>query len=180
MDNDEEFLIILGIVIALIALVLLVYIFFLLTLQRALGRCRPQNRTMEPGLVWLNLIPFFNIVWQFVTVSKVATSLNNEFRTRGRHRRDEDYGLTIGMVSCGLNLAGVIPLLGILCALGGFVCWIIYWGRIAGFGAQLASTPAHDYTDEDDAFDEDERGNQRDRNDREPPAAERPWDKGGR
>jgi hypothetical protein len=36
---------------------LLPAIFFLLTLQRALGRCSPESRTMEPGEVWLLLYP---------------------------------------------------------------------------------------------------------------------------
>jgi hypothetical protein len=42
---------------------LVIGILFLLTLHRALDRCSPRNRTMEPGMVWLNLIPLFSMVW---------------------------------------------------------------------------------------------------------------------
>ncbi|MBM3983993.1 MAG: hypothetical protein FJ304_27735 [Planctomycetes bacterium] len=165
-ELSELFVIIIKAVIAVIAVVLLIYIFFLLTLQKALSRCRPQNRTMEPGMVWLNLIPLFNIVWHFITVIRVSSSLTNEFRARGRHSKGEDYAQTIGITSLALNLAGIIPLLGIVCGLiipllgivcglAALICWIIYWSKVAGFSARLAATPATDYYDEDDEDDYD-------------------------
>lgn len=41
---------------------LVVAIFYLLTLMRALQKCSPQSRTMQPGMVWLLLIPLFNLI----------------------------------------------------------------------------------------------------------------------
>ena len=41
----------------IIGVALIIVICFLLTLYRALSRVSPQNRLMEPGLVWLALIP---------------------------------------------------------------------------------------------------------------------------
>jgi hypothetical protein len=32
---------------------------------------------MEPGMVWLNLIPVLSLVWQFITVIRVAESLES-------------------------------------------------------------------------------------------------------
>ncbi len=39
---------------------LIPWIFYLLTLSKALNRCSPANRSMSPGQVWLLLIPLFN------------------------------------------------------------------------------------------------------------------------
>ena len=69
---------------------LAITILFLLTLSKALRRCAPENRTMEPGMVWLYLIPIFNLYWQFVTVNRVSESLKNEFYARGIDRRALD------------------------------------------------------------------------------------------
>jgi hypothetical protein len=65
----------------------LIKIFFLLTLSRTLSQCHPRNQAMQPGMVWLNLIPLFEFVWQFVTVSRISQSLKDEFRDRGRRIR---------------------------------------------------------------------------------------------
>jgi hypothetical protein len=131
--------------------ILLVFaILFLLTLQKALARCQPRNRTMEPGMVWLNLIPLFNIVWQFITVARIAESLRLEYRSRGWHRRNENYGNTLGITSCILGLVGWIPLIGPILSLAGLVCRIIYWVKIAGYSSRLASRPYDEYDDDDD------------------------------
>jgi hypothetical protein len=164
----------LGVVFALVCGFLLVglviAVFFLLTLQKALGRCRPRNRTMEPGMVWLNLLPLFNIVWQFITVSRIGESLENEFRDRGWHRRAENYGRSVGIASCVLGLLGWIPFLGGFLALAGLVCRIIYWVQIAGYSNRLASREYEEYDDEDEDEDDD-RDDDRD---------DRPWDRGRR
>jgi hypothetical protein len=112
-------------------------IFYLLTLQKALNRCSPENRAMAPGMVWLMLIPLVNIVWQFFIVINVAKSLGAEFQKRGMVE-EPDPGKKIGMIMCILACCGWIPLLGILCSLGALVCWIIYWIKIAGFSAKIA------------------------------------------
>jgi hypothetical protein len=137
-QGDKDFL--LAVALALVALGVILTVLFFITLHRALNRCRPQNRAMQPWLVWMNLIPFVNLVWQFVTVFQLAASLSNEFGTRGWHR-GADYGRTSGIVLCGLNVGSVIPDYGLVCAIGGFVLWIVYWVQIAGYGAQLADAP---------------------------------------
>jgi hypothetical protein len=63
--------------------VLVVGVFFVLTLQRVLCRCAQHNRAMTPALVWLDLVPLFGLVWNFVVVVKVAKSLGSELRSRG-------------------------------------------------------------------------------------------------
>ncbi len=190
----------LGLLLAFLCIVLLIAlvvgILFLMTLHKALARCAPHNRTMEPGMVWLNLIPLFGLVWQFITVVRVGESLKNEFRSRGWDRRDEDYGKGLGIISCCLGIAGNIPYIGLLFSLGALITFIMYWVKIANFSGQLARRPYADYEDddyEDDYDDRDDRRDRgrarerdrdrdddydRDRDDRDDGG--RPWDRGGR
>ena len=114
-----------------------VQILYLMMLSRTLSRCSPRNRTMEPGQVWLNLIPCFNFVWLFITVNRVAESLEEEFYDR-RLPREGDFGKGLGITYLCLNLAGMIPYLGVLFSIGALICWIMYWVKISGFSKQLA------------------------------------------
>lgn len=123
------------------AIMLVPFVFYLLSLQKALNRCSPECRAMNPGMVWLMFIPLFNMVWHFFIVLNLAKSLGCEFSKRGIAEEPKP-GQTLGLVMCILACCGIIPLLGILASLGGLVCWIIYWVKIAGFSAKLAAPPA--------------------------------------
>lgn len=118
------------------AILLIPLIFYLLTLQKTLNRCAPENRAMAPGLVWLMLIPLFNLVWHFFVVLNVAKSLGAEFQKRGISEEPEP-GKKLGLIMCILAVCGIVPLLGILCSLASLVCWIMYWVKIAGFSGKL-------------------------------------------
>ena len=63
---------------------LAIAIFYLVTLQKALSRVSRRNRLMQPGMVWLALIPLFNLVWNFFIATQIPDSLRNEFRARGQ------------------------------------------------------------------------------------------------
>jgi hypothetical protein len=124
--------------ILIVAVIFLVpFIFFILTLQKALERCAPQIRTITPGAVWLLLIPLFNLVWMFIVVVRISETLGNEFRRR-KLEREPSPGQAVGLASCALFLGGFIPFIGILARLAALVCWIIYWVKIAGYSAELA------------------------------------------
>ena len=115
-----------------IALMLVPFIFYCLTLQKALNRCSPECRAMNPGMVWLMFIPLFNIVWQFLVVLNMAKSLAAEFQKRGI-AEDPNPGQTLGLVMCIGNL---------LCGPVGLICWIIYWVKIADYSSKIAPPPA--------------------------------------
>lgn len=113
-------------------------IFYLLTLQKALNRCSPENRAMAPGLVWVMLIPVFGFIWHFIMVLNVAKSLGAEFQKRGI-TEDPKPGQQLGIVMCVLSCCSIIPLLNMLSSPAFLICWIIYWVKIAGYSAKLAS-----------------------------------------
>lgn len=114
-------------------------IFFLLSLQKALTACQPDNRRMPPNNVWLLLIPLFNIIYQFIVVNSIAESLEGEFKQRNIPVEPSP-GRSLGMAWCILGLCGVIPFIGALAGLAALICWILYWVKIAGLTKQL--TPA--------------------------------------
>ena len=136
--NDEN-VIVGAITVAVLAVYLIVMIFFLITLRDALRAVSPENRRMEPGQVWLLLIPLFNIIWQFFVVSRVADSLADEFWKRGIHGHEARPGHGVGIAYCVLGLCGWIPFLGTFASLAALICWIVYWVKIANYKSQLQS-----------------------------------------
>jgi len=121
-----------------LGILLIPMIFFILTMQKALRRCAPENQVMSPGAAWLMIIPVFNLAWGFVLVTQMASSLEREFARR-RIPVEPAPGKSIGLAWCILVLCGFIPLLGIPCVIAALVCWILYWVKIAGFSATLAA-----------------------------------------
>jgi len=128
--------------VAVVVAMLLVAIFYVLTLSRALEKCSARSRTMQPGMVWLLFIPLFNMVWHFFVVLALARSLSNEFRARNVQNVEPEPGKSIGIAMCICGACAIVPLLNIVAGLAQLVLGIIYWNRIAGFSRKLDSVPA--------------------------------------
>lgn len=114
-------------------------VLFLITLQEAFKKCSPASRTMQPGKVWLWLIPLFGLVWQFIVVLNLAESLANEFARIGISIPKPAPGRSIGVAFCICNCFLLVPRLGGVAGLVGLVLWIVYWVRIASYSRQLDS-----------------------------------------
>ena len=117
-----------------------IQVLYLLTLQNCLKEVSPENRKMPPANVWLNLIPLFNIGWQFVIVNRIADSLKAEFAKRGITGEEARPGYGVGITYCICGCCGIVPVLGALAAIGALVCWIIYWVKISGYKTKLQQT----------------------------------------
>jgi hypothetical protein len=138
-----------GLLCASCAVTCFLFIGFMVTLQRALSRCAPQNRFMEPQMVWLNVIPLWGFFWSFRTVSRLAESLQKEFVDRGLDD-GSDYGFTLGIATATISVldsfAGMLArttesgagLFGLLFTLVGGILFVLYWIRIAGYSKRLA------------------------------------------
>lgn len=120
-----------------IAFFLIPAIFYLAALQGALNKCAPTSRTMEPGTVWLLLIPLVNLVWNFFVVMSIAQSLANEYARRGIPSPEPMPGQPIGIAMCVCACCGFIPILGILAGLANLALWIVYWVKIAEYSRNL-------------------------------------------
>lgn len=119
-------------------------IFFLITQQNTLKAIQPQNRSMSPGEVWLQLIPLFGIVWQFIVVSRISTSIGAELASRNSfsfenpqyaqgYEGGERPTYQIGIAYCVLFCCSIIPILGTLTGIAGIICWIIYWVKLSEY-----------------------------------------------
>jgi hypothetical protein len=120
---------------------LLPAIFYILTLQRALNKCSPTSRTLEPGMVWLYIVPVVNLVFHFFIVLGMAKSLRNEFDRRGVLIADPTPGQSVGLAMCICACCTIIPILGFLTGLAHLVLWIIYWAKIAEYSRTLDAHP---------------------------------------
>jgi hypothetical protein len=136
-----------------IVVAIIINIFFLLTLSRCLGQCKPRNRTMEPGAVWLNLIPLFGLVWMFITIIRISESLQNEYRYRGMRADDPEFAKMTGILYMVFSF---------FCGPVALVFFIMYWAKIAGFKNALMSSRGRRRDDIDDDYDDRPRRGRRD------------------
>lgn len=138
----------------LFVVAIVINILFLLALSKCLAQCSPRNRTMEPGQVWLNLIPLFGIVWMFITIIRISESLQNEYHARRLRPDDPEFGKMTGILYMVLSLIGCGPI--------GLIFFIMYWVKIAKFKNELIDSKRGgraDYDDEEE--DRSRRGGRR-------------------
>ncbi len=124
-------------------------IYYIIVQFMTLNAVSPRNRDMEPGMVFLMFVPLLSIVWYFIVVSRLATSLEKEFRDRDLPA-EGDFGYTLGL------WAGIMDL---TCCLGlaGLVCHIIHMFRLRKYLGILDATKGRPRGDWDrDRFDEDD------------------------
>lgn len=133
-------------------------VFFLLTQQNTLKLIQPLNRTINPGQVWLQLIPVFNLYYQFVVVTRISNSLQREFNSYFNDSNsilpDETVtGATggkrpvysSGIAYCWLFLISTLTrwlpsflsLLSGLVSLAAIIYWIVYWVQLAEYKKKL-------------------------------------------
>jgi hypothetical protein len=127
-------------------------VFFLLAQYKTLKAISPANREMSPGEVWFQLIPVFNLYWQFVVVTRIADSLLKE-QVLLESQDDSILGIPdfdaveaignrptykIGITWCTLFLLDILVarlqwvsighgIIQGLLLLSLMICWIIYW-----------------------------------------------------
>jgi hypothetical protein len=95
-------------------------IWMLYLIYRAAASIPPEHRRMEPGLVWMLLIPLFNLVWAFFVVSRVSGGLASALQSRGIDRGDcgrfkgmffacgPPVQIVLGIIAFGLQLAALV------------------------------------------------------------------------
>ena len=121
-----------GIIIVVILVALVPYILFLVNLQNTLSACSQENRAMEPGLVWLNLIPIFSYFWIIWTVIKIKDSLQKEYEARSLDTTEVTNTYNMGLGFGISSAAGIIPVIGVVAGIAGLVFMILYWVKTSG------------------------------------------------
>ncbi len=143
---------------------LTLFILFLVATFNALKRCKPENRSMSPGLVFLAFVPVLSLAWGFVTVAMVSSSLRKEYTSRGMSIPG-GFGLGLGMTAEVMAILGsvagivlnvlvkaagsyitsseglvilIVGLLSLLFLITRLVLGFIYVGKVMGSSKKLA------------------------------------------
>jgi len=125
--SNSHVLSVLTFVLGIVALaVVSLYIF---TLYKCLKLINPKNRAIKPWTVWLLLIPFFGLLWNFFVIVQTAKSLHAENRERNLQMNKINEGRMVGIAYAGITAVCTflpikeqeIPL--ILAS----IFWIGYW-----------------------------------------------------
>ncbi len=121
-----------------IAIVLLVVLFLLVAvavpilvcaiLYGAFRRVPPQQRLLDPGLVWLLVIPCVPIVWNFFVYPRLSRSLKAAYDAAGR-KDVGDCGEAIGIAYSVCAAMSAVPYLGCLTGIPALVLVVVYLVR---------------------------------------------------
>jgi hypothetical protein len=137
MDQDkmvELFSSVLGLGIAFVALLIGIAIIWFL--QTCYARIPREHRKMEPGMVWLLLIPLFNIIWMFFVYIRLAKSYQSAYAALGRHDVG-DCGEKLALYMCIASVASAIPFVGCIAGPASLVLWIVVMVKFAGLKSEL-------------------------------------------
>jgi hypothetical protein len=107
-------------------------------LSEALKRVPPQFRKQDPALVWLLLIPCFNLIWNFFVFPKVSQSYKAYFDSVGR----TDVGTCaagLGMGYCICAVISIVPCVGFLAGVAGLVLLIMFLVEITRLKNQISA-----------------------------------------
>ena len=94
------------------------------------------NRKVEPGSVWLMMIPCFNLYWAFPLYQRIAESFMSYFQAQGRTDVG-DCGKQLGLWAAICLACGVIPILNYVAGPAHLVCLIMLLVKWNGLKASL-------------------------------------------
>lgn len=80
------------------AIMAIVAILFLLSLQNTIKAAAPGNRMMQPGLVWIQLLPLVGLVYSFMVARKVSDTIVAEYRSKGQYLASTKPTYGVGVV----------------------------------------------------------------------------------
>jgi hypothetical protein len=109
--------------------------FLLYNLQTAVPH---QHRKIEAGLIWLSLIPLFNLIWNFFVFLRVPESYQSAFAERGDPTRGQTER-SIGLAYAICAACSIIPCLGLFAALAGLVLLVIFLVKMYNLKSLLQS-----------------------------------------
>ena len=104
----------------------------------ALKAVPSEYRVIEPGQIWLLLIPCFSMIWNFWVFQRVPQSFQNYFASRGRTDFG-DCGGQIGIWYAITVVVGVIPFVACIAGPASFVLLIVFLVKIMSLKQQIRS-----------------------------------------
>lgn len=124
---------------------IVVVILWCVTMNRAIDQVSHDIRKMEPGAVWLCMIPLFGFVWGFIVNNAVADGIAKELHIRSIFPNEQKPGYSMGMTGCILFCFCIIPLGGIAIAIIGLIFLVIHMVKIAEYNKVLQQSGRWEY-----------------------------------
>jgi hypothetical protein len=129
---------IMGVAILISLAISLVICFLLYSVQK---RVPAEHREIEPGLVWLLLIPLFNIIWNFFVFLRIPESYQNYFRAQGRvDTGDCGRGVGLALAICGV--CSMVPCVNYIAGPAYLVLLIIFLVKAWDLRSRIPATAA--------------------------------------
>lgn len=122
------------VVVILISLAINVVVLYLL--MTCLQALPPAYRQMEPGMVWLSLIPCFNLVWNFFVFTRIPKSYQTYFQAQGRNDVG-DCGAGVGLAYAICAAVCIIPCINYIAGPAALVLLIIFLVKVLGLKKQI-------------------------------------------
>lgn len=117
---------------AIILTFILMVALYCRSLQQCLLLIQPKCRAMNPNMVWLMFVPFYNIVEDFFIILNVTRSIEQEAKTNEYLRSMNSFGRLSGFGWCIAQVVALFPtLIGEIAGVISLVFWIIHWRFIA-------------------------------------------------
>ncbi|MCE9618940.1 MAG: hypothetical protein K8R92_03415 [Planctomycetes bacterium] len=109
----------------------------------AMRKVPVEHQQMAPGLIWLNLIPLFELIWNFFVFSKVPLSLQAALKARGQESGDcgQQLGLFYSIAALVSALVSTLPILNLACWVGTIVLCIMTLMAISEAARKLPEPP---------------------------------------
>lgn len=124
-----------------------------LFLSSCFKRIPEEHRKLRPGLVWLLMIPCFNIVWNFFVYPALSESYTAAFESEGSNPHG-DCGRTLALVYCilvavatGLSVIPCISVISCFISPAALVVWIMLLVKAGSLKSQISDTRAGAYRD---------------------------------
>ncbi len=134
--------IIFALALAAAAIALTVYLYWLL--YTCYDRVPRPFRQMEPGMIFLMLIPCFGFVWMFFVFLQLPESFRRYFHANGRYEVG-DCGYQLGLWFCICNLMAGIPYIGVIPGIVAIVLLIVYLVKVNQLKNMIPKEAAHAY-----------------------------------
>ncbi len=118
----------------LVGLAIMAFVCWLL--MGCFQRIPPAFRKMEPGLVWLLMIPCFGTVWAFFVCLRLPESFQAYFAAQGK-ADGSDYGRGLGLAYAISSVCSMVPFLNYLAGPVALVLLIIFLVKMTGYKGQI-------------------------------------------
>ena len=142
-NNDEEAALLAGgflmVILIIVVVVFAIMIFIYWLLYSALAAVPQQYREMEPGMVFLMLIPCFNLIWVFFVGARIPRSFQNYFEAHERYDHG-DCGAQIGLWWGICTVCQIIPLVNYIAGPAALVLLIVFLVKISSMKGEIGRT----------------------------------------